>query len=130
MTNAEILKVINSLQVGNMVQINDWDKPMIVRGVSEHYVVVSNLFDNDCEYTILSREPNTIAYNGIPCGACICAADWWLFGILLDGYNDFEYHFANQDWTTKYLESLEKGETEMSLKNRAIITNIKIGYGG
>ena len=48
-----INNIINSIKVGDKVNINSWDSPMNVCGVSDHYIImVDNLAE---EYSIISK---------------------------------------------------------------------------
>ena len=109
MTRAEILDSVRGLKVGDAIVINDWEQPMKVCAVSEHFVLAYN---ENSEYAIISKEPVEHLYNGITPGAIVCAADWWLFGYKGG------YRFNDPAWAEEYMRSLESGETEMSMRRR------------
>lgn len=120
MTNDAIRAILCALKPGDRILVNDWNDAYTVRGVSQHYVVAD--FKADTEYplyTILGKEPATIRHNGIPAGAMVCGPDSWVFGYW-GGYN-----FDQPDVMAAYLDSLESGETKMSLRHRAEIVNIR-----
>ena len=118
MNRIEILDQVQRLKVGDTIQINAWDEPMTVRGVSERFVVADDNAHKN--FTIIGKEPVEYSWGGIERGAIVCAGDWWVFGYL-DGY-----HFENPAWVKEYLESLESGETEMSGRNRTEVWLLEV----
>lgn len=120
-----IFNTLNLLNIGDHIKVNDWECDMVVYGISEHYIVAADIHSNNM-YTIISKIPNDNCYNGMPIGECICAPDWWLFGVLLEGFEYPQYQFDNPKWVKAYLDSLERGKTEMSLKNRAVVYLLEI----
>lgn len=115
MTRAEILAAVRGLKIGGTIVINNWEQPMKVCAVSDHFVLAYNEKD---EYTIISKEPVEHQYNGIMPGAIVCAADWWTFGYA-DGYR-----FDDPAWVEEYMRSLESGETKMSMRHREEIRSL------
>lgn len=119
MTKDEIRAALCALLPGDHIRVNDWNDSYTVRGVSPHYVVADYQADTEYPlYTILAKEPTEIPRNGIPAGAMVCGPDSWVFGYW-GGYN-----FEQPNVIAAYLESLESGETEISLRHRAEITHI------
>lgn len=117
MTRVEILAAVRGLKAGDAIVINDWERPMKVCAVSDRYALAYN--END-EYTIISKEPVEHQYNGIMPGAIVCAADWWTFG-----YKD-GYRFNDPAWVKEYMRSLESGETETSMRHREEIRSLRV----
>lgn len=106
-------KIMN-LQVGDKICINDWEQPFSVCGVSENYVLAY------CgqEYTIIAKRPTDYQYNGIMPGAYVCGPDSFIFGYPIG------YDFGNSEWVKLYLDYLEIGKIEMSVRNRAEIYSL------
>ena len=120
MTSEEIRAVIQALQPGDKIRVNDWNDTYTVRGVSHRFVVADYKADTEYPlYTILGKEPTTIPRSGIPSGAMVCGPDSWVFGYW-GGYN-----FEQPDVIAEYPESLESGETEISVRHRAEIVCIR-----
>lgn len=117
MTREKIGETVTGLKTGDVITINDWKTPMRVCGVSDGYV----LAHAGDEYTIIMRQPTHLQYKGIPSGAFVCGPDWWTFGWGID-----PYRFDDPAWVEKYLASLESGETEVSMRNRAEIRKITV----
>ncbi len=115
----KIFDTVNSLKAGQIISINDWTSPMLVSGVSEHFVVAHDAAD---EYTIISKTPapEGCHHNGGVQGQCYCGPDFWSFGHW-EGYR-----FDDPVWNNNYLNSLETGETEISERHRASIYFIKV----
>lgn len=116
MDRDEIFDVIDRLCTGDRIQVNDWEKPMKVCGVTDHYVLAYN----GNEYTIISKLPQMYSHNSIYAGDPFCAMDWWVFGYA-DGYD-----FASNEWCEKYMNSLENGDTELSERHREAIYRLEL----
>lgn len=112
--------VMESLEVGDSVRINNRRTYFTVCGISPNFI----LAHRGQEYTIIMRYPTKYSYNGIPAGSYVCAPDFWVWGYY-DGYR-----FDDPLWVKEYLQSLESGETEMSLRNRLHITQLHIKSHG
>ena len=120
----KILNTISGLQNGDVISIqvagdemhDGWEDRFQVCGVSTHYILA---FYDD-EYTIINKLPTEYQHNGIPKGACVCAPDNQIFGYY-EGY-----HFTDPAWVKEYMECLETGELEPSLRRRAWITKLEL----
>lgn len=113
------MKIVNKimrLQVGDKIRVNDWEEIFTVCGVSENYV----LAHSGQEYTIISKHPTNYQYNGIMTGAYVCAPDSLIFGYAGG------YHFDNAEWVEIYLNELESGKIEMSIRRRAEIHSLEM----
>ena len=125
MDNNAIGKAIQQLKSGDMVYINDWRDCMVVVGADDAHVV---MYDGDNRYTIIQRAPNDIPYNCIPLGAYVCGPDNWVFAppISIDGVDVGCHRFSDPRWVEAYLQSLRRGETQISLRNRAQIYFVQV----
>lgn len=118
MRQRQILDTVRGLGVGDKIIINRWKRPFVICGVSNHYVLA---WDEGEEYTIIRRDPLEYGpYNGIPKGAIVCASDWWTCGY------EGGYHFDSRAWIMNYLRDLETGKTEMSVRHREEIKEIRL----
>ena len=119
----KIISAIAGLKIGDTVKVSvagdemytGWEDRFQVCGVSEHYVLAFH----DDTYTILHKLPTEYQYNGIPKGACVCAPDNLIFGYAGG------YHFTDLAWAKQYLEDLETGSIEPSVRRRAWITALE-----
>ena len=102
----EILRVVNSLRLGDKIVVNDWHAKYTVCGTSQRYV----LAHYGQHYTILSRFLSEFTHNAIRKGEVICAPDWFIFGY------PHGYDFTNPDWVAQYMADLESGDTQQSQK--------------
>ena len=120
----KILNTISGLQNGEVIRIrvagdemcDGWESCFTVCGVSDHYILAFR----DDEYTIIHKLPTQYQYNGIPKGSCVCAPDSLIFGYVKG------YHFTDPAWVKEYLECLETGEFEPSVRRRARITKLEL----
>jgi hypothetical protein len=115
---------LDTINVGNLVKINDWKKPMRVKGVSENYLVMhQNLFGNDF-YSVMEKIPNKIRHNSMMPGLFHCGTDHWVFGY--SGMDD--YSFTNCYTTKDYLQSFEDGESKLSERTSVPIRYIAVKH--
>lgn len=122
---SEITKeILGQIQIGDLIKINDWVKPLRVKGVSENYFVMAqNIFGRHL-YSVFSKIPFKGAnHNGKSEGDYFCGPDFWLFGDI-----DFNYKFDNQESIQKYLNKFETGEAEISLRNSVAVYSIQIKH--
>lgn len=120
-------EILDQIQIGDLIKINDWDKPLRVKGVSDNYFVMAqDLHDIEkpLEYSVFSKIP----FQGIGYGRdrkiqgdYFCGPDFWLFGDI-----DFDYKFDNPESIQKYLNKFETGEAEISMRNSVAVYSIQI----
>lgn len=115
MTAISIAQTLKHLQIGQTVQINNWDTTMTVVGISDRYVLVYDPIAraDGHEYSVLCKVPSED-------DTFWCAPDDWIFGCA-EGY-----HFDDTNWVSKYLAGFEKGENRMSHRNSAPIVYIEV----
>lgn len=120
-------EILDQIQIGDLVKINDWGTPLRVKGVSENYFVMAqDLHDIEkpLEYSVFSKIPfQGIGYgrDGKIQGDYFCGPDFWLFGDI-----DFDYKFDNPESIQKYLNKFETGEAEISMRNSVAVYSIQI----
>lgn len=123
----EITKeLLDSIQVGDMVKCNDWEQPMQVKGVSANYFVMTRNYFGRTMYSICEKKPwGGIRYNRMVGGMFHVGTDNWVFG--WGGWDpNGGYDFDDEKMTAKYLESLEQGVTELSMRTSIPLTSIAI----
>lgn len=125
--HTEITKeLLDSIQVGDLVKCNDWERPMRVKGVSDNYFVMArNLFGKTL-YSICEKKPwGGIKHNRMTGGMFHIGTDHWVFG--WGGWDpDGGYDFDDEKKTALYLESLEQGVTELSHRTSVPLVRIAI----
>lgn len=120
-------EILDQIQIGDLIKINDWGNPLRVKGVSENYFVMAqDLHDIEkpLEYSVFSKIPfQGIGYgrDGKIQGDYFCGPDFWLFGDI-----DFDYRFDNPESIQKYLNKFETGEAEISMRNSVAVYSIQI----
>lgn len=113
-------EILNYIQINDLIKINDWNKPMRVKGVSKNYVVMTCNNFGELYYSVISKIPfDGIRYNNLTQGDYYCGPDYWLFG-----ETDFDYKFNDPLAIKKYLETFENGHSQISLKSHTIPINI------
>ena len=119
-------ELLDSIQVGDMVKCNDWDRPKRVMGVSENYFVMATSCFGKTLYSICEKKPwPGIRHNHMRGGMFHIGPDNWIFG--WGGWDpDGGYDFSDKEMTAKYLESLEMGLTELSHRRSVPLTSIAI----
>ena len=113
---------LDSIQTGNLVKINDWKRPMRVKGVSSNYLV---MYQNVCgkdSYSVMEKIPCGFRHNEMSPGMFHCGTDHWLFGY--SGLDD--YSFSNCESTKEYLQSFEDGESKLSVRTSVPIRYIAV----
>lgn len=109
-------EVLDLIQVNDLIKINNWRRPMRVRGVSENYAVMTCNIMGKLYYSVISKKPfEGTQYNNLRQGLYYCGPDHWLFG-----YVDFDYKFNDINKIEKYLDSFESGESEISQRSHTI----------
>ena len=114
----EITKeLLDSVQVGDLIECNDWDTPLRVKGVSENYFVMSN----GEEYSICEKKQwDGIIYNAFRGGMFHISTDNLIFG-WSGGYD-----FDDEANVKGYLEALENGNIALSLRRGCPLEKIAI----
>jgi len=120
----EITKeVLDGVKVGDLVKCNDWTVPYRVKGVSEHYFVMTRKQFGATYYSICEKKPwPGIRHNAMTGGMFHIGPDHWIFG-WIGGYD-----FDDQENMAEYLNSLEAGETAISERRGCPLTSIAIKY--
>ncbi len=124
----KILNAIVGLKIGDTVRIRvagdemcaGWEDCFTVCGVSENYILAFH----DNEYTIIHKLPTEYQYNGIPKGSCVCAPDNLIFGYAGG------YCFGDPAWVKRYMDDLQAGTIEPSVRRRARIMQLERMGGG
>lgn len=117
----EITKdVLDKIEVGNLVKINDRKRAMRVVGVSENYFcMIQNVCKNICYSVCEKKQWGGIRYNKMLGGHFHCGTDNMVFG-----YDDFNYQFDDEDQIKKYLQAFETGEIELSVRTSVPIFDL------
>lgn len=114
-------EILDFVEVGDLVKINDWKKPLRVKGVSPNYFVMATKQFGVVLYSVCEKKQwGGTQHNAMRGGAFHCGRDSWIFG-WGDGYN-----FDDVSLTAEYLESFEKGESELSARSAVPILSIEI----
>lgn len=120
-------ELLDSIKPGDLVWVNDWHNPFQVKCVSSNYFVMTGFDDGEQMYSICSKKPFPgESHNGVCFGDFYCGPDFWTFGSALVGKHKDLYSFTNKTANRKYMESLESGETQISMRRMARIDRIRV----
>lgn len=112
----EITKeLLDSIKVGDLIKINDWNKPLRVRAVSKNYFVMASKMFGKWNYSVCEKIPwDGIIYNDMRGGFFHVGVDSWTFGSpIWCKFNEYgSYDFENIDASQAYIESFELKENE------------------
>lgn len=122
-TYTEVTKeVLDSIQVGDLIKVNDWKKPMQVKGVSANYAVMIQKQFGDTYYSVIEKKPRSAGqHNAMRQGFFHCGKDDYIFGAV-----EFQYRFDDAEAVVKYLAEFEIGETHLSERTAIPILELHI----
>lgn len=105
---------LEKIRKGYLVKLNNWKVPFKVMSVSENYFVMIRKQFGKTRYSVCDKV-NLIA-----------GTDDRIFGYLPKGEYDYEKIslYENEEFLNEYLESFEKGEIKISLRNRIKLTEV------
>ncbi len=105
-------ELLDSIKVGDLIKVNDWKKPLRVKGVSENYFVMSTKTFGKTDYSVCEKKPwDGIRHNSMVGGMFHVGTDAWIFGSPVFKDGDY-YNFENKELTYDYLKSFELSEME------------------
>lgn len=122
--------LLDSIEVGDLIVVNDWENPFVVRGVSENYFVMVDTVShggNRC-YSVCEKKPwSGIRHNEMHSGMFHVGTDAWVFGAPIEDYKAGHiYSFVDSGITKQYLDLFESGESELSPRNAVPIYSLMI----
>ena len=119
--------ILDTIKVGDLIKVNDWESPMEVKAVSENYFVMTENRDGERYYSVCSKLPwDGIRYNSMVGGMFHCGTDNWVLGSSLQSEYENVYYFENEECNKKYLEEFEHGECELSFRTSVAIYNLYV----
>lgn len=111
-------EVLDSIKVGDLVIINDWKRPLRVRGVSENYFVMARPAFGETIYSVCEKKPWG--------GKIRNAMRGGMYHVGTDNGNAESHEFADPDVVRRYLDGFECGSTELSCRTSVPILAISI----
>lgn len=110
-------EILDTINVGDLIKINNWKQPMRVKAVSNNYFVMTKkIFGNTC-YSVCSKLPwDGIRYNSMIGGMFHCGTDNWVFGSPLCFEYENLYSLENVEANQKYLQQFENEKCELSVR--------------
>ena len=122
-----IKEALQTVKIGDLIKINDWQRPMKVKCVSANYFVMTQKQFGKIYYSVVSKKPwDGVRHNSMIGGMCHCGTDNWVFGSPLTSECEKLYEFNDELYSKLYLEDFEKGECELSCRTSIAIFNVSI----
>lgn len=113
-------EALDTIKVGDLVKVNDWKRPMRVKGVSENYLVMAQPVGKKTMYSVVSKKPwNGIRHNAMIGGMFHCGPDNLIFSSGIDDFNDAEM-------TAAYLRQFEDGDIAISERRGTAIYDLYV----
>lgn len=124
----EITKdVLDSIKTGDFVRVNDWKRPLKVKGVSDNYFVMEREVFGKPLYAVCEKKPwGGIRYNAMRGGMFHVGTDNMVFGTSLQFDDERVYHFEDEAITKEYLVLFENGEQELSMRTSVPIYDLYV----
>lgn len=129
-------ELLDSIEVGDLIKVNDWKRPLRVKAVSENYFVMARKMFDAWNYSVCEKKPwNGIRHNLMIGGMFHIGTDTWIFGSPVwykHGCNG--YDFDDLKATQEYINTFELPENDgdhatISPRNAVPIRKIYIKKG-
>lgn len=102
-------ELLDTIEVGDLVRVNTWSKPLEVKAVSENYFVMAS----EKEYSVCSKLPRSGGF-----GSPLCI------------YCENVYKFSNEKVNKQYLQEFEDGKAHISERDGTAIYKLYVKKGG
>lgn len=120
-------EVLDTIKVGDLVRVNDWTSPMLVKAVSKNFFVMTCKKGEDTYYSVCSKLPwDGIRHNAMIGGMFHCGCDDWILGTPLGIRNENIYQFNDPELNKMYLQEFEDGKTHISERNGVAIYDLYV----
>lgn len=126
-------EILDTIKVGDLVKVNDWETPMKVKAFSNNYFVMTENRDGLTYYSVCCKIPwKGVRHNKMVGGMFHCGTDDYVFGSpLAFAYKNlygFEnlYDFDNEEANQKYLQDFEDGKCRLSERHSVAIYNLYV----
>lgn len=122
--------MLDSINTGDLIRVNDWKRPLKVKGVSDNYFVMEREVFGKPLYAVCEKKPwGGIRYNKMCGGIFHVGTDNMVFGTSLQFDDEQVYHFRNDAITKEYLALFESGEQELSVRTSVPIFDLYVKAG-
>jgi hypothetical protein len=106
-------ELLDAIEVGNLVRINNWERPMRVVGVSNNYLLMVRKSFGRGYYAVCEKLPWAgIRHNAMRGGMFHLGSDNWI-----GGSSGFPNDLNSIDEINAYLGEFERGHTELSARS-------------
>lgn len=121
--------VLDSIEVGDLIKVNDWTKPMRVKFVAENGFAMTQKNFGNTYYSIFPKNTYEKEVNPEERGMYRCGADNWIFGSDLCGDYEKLYEFENPEASAAYFRAFGDGETDLSRRKSIAVFKLYIKKG-
>ena len=107
-------EVINSIQIGDLIKVNDWGRPMRVRAVGNTHFIMTTSFFGKPYYSICEKFIRGGQHNTVYRPKCGYYNDEFVCGPSNQIFSSYEY--SNEEDINLALKALENEEMEVSTR--------------
>lgn len=102
-------ELLDSIEVGDLIKVNDWKRPLRCKGTTDDYFVMSTKqFGSTCYSVCEKQRWNGGNHNGMVNGKFHVGRDGWIFGSSAWlPFGKGNYDFDNYEATIAYLKTFE-----------------------
>lgn len=123
-------EALDTIKAGDLVKVNDWKRPMRVKGVSENYFVMTQPVGKRTMYSVVSKKPwGGIRHNAMVGGMFHCGPDNLIFGSSIAFEHHDLYYFNDAEMTAEYLQQFEDGDISISERRGMAIYDLYVKEG-
>lgn len=102
-------EILDTIKVGDLVRVNDWTSPMLVKAVSKNFFVMTCKKGKDTYYSVCSKLPwDGVRHNAMVGGMFHCGCDDWIFGTPLGIKHENIYQFNDLELNKMYLQDIKE----------------------
>lgn len=117
-------ELLDSIEVNDLVKINDWKLSYRVRAVSENYFIMTRAVFGQTSYSVCEKKPwDGFRHNDMLGGAFHCGPDDYIFGSLIFETNE---DYKNPEKLKAYLDEFEEGKTQLSVRRSCRIRQMAV----
>lgn len=118
--------ILDSIEVGDLIKINEWKEPMKVKFVAENGFAMTQKTFGGTYYSIFPKKTYEEEVKPKQRGMYRCGPDNWICGSnLCDDYEKL-YEFENPEASAAYFRAFGDGETDLSMKHSVAVYKLYI----
>lgn len=125
--NEQVTKeVLDSIQINDLVKVNNWKRPYKVKEVSDNYFVMSqNMFGKEYYSVCEKKRWEGTVRNAMRGGMFHIGTDHWVFGSPIN-INFEDASFDNYEYADAYVKTFELEKSDINHSELSVRTSIPI----